>query len=220
MSPKKFTDFVNPKLVVREVTGKNIYACYDDFGYFTNDTTHMVRGADSNNLLYYLAIINSTLMGWYFRVNFGESNDLFPKIKVNELKELPIKAISTKSQQLFFEKTVGILKLNKKLQNISFNFQKYIQSQFSIEKLSNKLQTWYKLDFGDFIKELNKSIKKVKGVKLSKIVEMEWMELFEEKKAETDSLKAEIDKTDKEIDTMVYELYGLTEEEIKIVENN
>ena len=31
-------------------------------------------------------------------------------------------------------------------------------------------------------------------------------------------LKAEIDKIDKEIDQMVYALYGLTEEEIKIVE--
>jgi hypothetical protein len=32
------------------------------------------------------------------------------------------------------------------------------------------------------------------------------------------ALKSEIDKTDKEIDRMVYELYGLTEEEVKIVE--
>jgi hypothetical protein len=32
-------------------------------------------------------------------------------------------------------------------------------------------------------------------------------------------LKAEIEKTDKEIDQEVYELYGLTKEEIKIVEN-
>jgi len=32
-------------------------------------------------------------------------------------------------------------------------------------------------------------------------------------------LKSEINKTDKEIDEKVYELYGLTEEEIGIVEN-
>jgi len=34
----------------------------------------------------------------------------------------------------------------------------------------------------------------------------------------TTELKNEIKKTDKEIDQMVYELYGLTEDEIKIVE--
>jgi hypothetical protein len=49
---------------------------------------------------------------------------------------------------------------------------------------------------------------------------MEWMELFEEKKAEVVALQAEIDKTDREIDRMVYELYGLTEEEVRIVEGS
>jgi hypothetical protein len=44
------------------------------------------------------------------------------------------------------------------------------------------------------------------------------MEVFEAKRAEAQTLKAEIDKTDNEIDQMVYALYGLTEEEIKIVE--
>lgn len=34
------------------------------------------------------------------------------------------------------------------------------------------------------------------------------------------SIDYKIDKTDKEIDLMVYELYGLTEEEIKIVEGS
>ena len=35
---------------------------------------------------------------------------------------------------------------------------------------------------------------------------------------EHEKLKREIEATDKQIDTRVYELYGLTEEEIKIVE--
>ena len=48
----------------------------------------------------------------------------------------------------------------------------------------------------------------------------EWMQYFNEQKQKAQTLKAEIDKTDKEIDKMVYELYGLSEEEIKIVEGN
>ncbi|MFA6101380.1 MAG: hypothetical protein WCV67_00930 [Victivallaceae bacterium] len=42
------------------------------------------------------------------------------------------------------------------------------------------------------------------------------MGVQESKRAQ--ELKATIDATDKAIDQMVYELYGLTEEEIKIVE--
>ena len=35
-----------------------------------------------------------------------------------------------------------------------------------------------------------------------------------------DIIKSKIDKTDSEIDSMVYELYGLSEEEIAIVESS
>ena len=47
---------------------------------------------------------------------------------------------------------------------------------------------------------------------------MDWIEVFETKKAEAQTLKSAIDKTYAEIDAMVYELYGLSAEEIKIVE--
>ena len=46
------------------------------------------------------------------------------------------------------------------------------------------------------------------------------MELFETKKSEAQTLKSEIEKIDKAIDRVVYELYGLDEEEIKLVESH
>ena len=41
---------------------------------------------------------------------------------------------------------------------------------------------------------------------------------FNEQKQKAAQLKTEIEKTDHDIDQMVYELYGLTEAEIAIVE--
>jgi hypothetical protein len=55
-------------------------------------------------------------------------------------------------------------------------------------------------------------IKIVEGGKLKKLDEMEWIKVFETKKAEAQTLKAEIDKTDTEIDRMLYKLYNLTDE--------
>ena len=49
---------------------------------------------------------------------------------------------------------------------------------------------------------------------------MEWMDAFETKKKEAQGLQSQINQIEKEIDQMVYELYGLTEEEINIVENS
>ena len=84
-----------------------------------------------------------------------------------------------------------------------------------MEKLSTKLQDWYLLEFSEFIKELKKS-----KIKLSLKEEIEWEEIFIEKKEEVEKIKNEIEITDKEIDGMVYELYGLSEEEIRVVERN
>ena len=55
---------------------------------------------------------------------------------------------------------------------------------------------------------------------INKKDEFEWMPLFEENKKKAQNLQTQINQTEREIDQMVYELYGLTEEEIKIVENS
>ena len=71
------------------------------------------------------------------------------------------------------------------------------------------------LSYPEFIKELGK-----KKVKLSLSQEAEWEDYFIEESKKALELKATIDATDKAIDAMVYELYGLSEKEIGIVENS
>ena len=103
-------------------------------------------------------------------------------------------------------------------------FISLFQSKFEINKLTNKLKAWHELNFGDFLKELEKARKKsakeneTEYSKLTLSEEAEWMQYFNEQKQKAEELKTEIEKTDKEIDQMVYELYGLTKEEINIVE--
>ena len=48
----------------------------------------------------------------------------------------------------------------------------------------------------------------------------EWEEYFNQEKRKATEIKEKIDATDKEINQMVYALYGLTEEEIRIVEGS
>lgn len=46
------------------------------------------------------------------------------------------------------------------------------------------------------------------------------MQYFETEQTKANTIQQTITQTDKEIDTMVYKLYELTDEEIKIVENH
>jgi len=123
-----------------------------------------------------------------------------------------------------------IISLENKLFKTKNSFLKYITGKYSINKVTRTFENWYSLDFNSFIKELNKAIKvnnklHVKdGFKevptLTKKDEFEWLDLFEDNKQKAQALQTQINQTDKEIDAMVYELYGLTEDEIKIVENS
>ena len=92
-------------------------------------------------------------------------------------------------------------------------FVELLQSKFPIDKPSKKLKNWPDLDFRGFLAELKK-----KKVELSLEEEAEWLTYFNKKKTAANTLQAEIDGIDKQIDQIVYELYGLSEEEIKIVE--
>ena len=108
-------------------------------------------------------------------------------------------------------------KTHKKLQETKQNFY----DELKLEKVPTKLQKFEELDFDDFVKEYAKA-KKLKFV--DKLEERnfknEWQRLFENDKKEVLEIQNQINITDKEIDQMVYKLYDLTPDEIKIVENN
>ncbi len=203
------------KIVVRQVGNPEPVFAYDDKKIPSLNTMYNIVNIDKNfDDFYILSILNSKLMKKYWLSKYNDNKDLFPKIKGYQLKELPIKKISLEAQQPFIKKADKMLFLNKNLQELSQKFQRLLTRKFELEKLSTKLQDWYLLDFSEFTKELKKA-----KIKLSLKEEMEWEEIFLEKKGEAEKVKNEIEMTDKEIDRMVYELYGLSEEEVRVVES-
>jgi type I restriction-modification system DNA methylase subunit len=223
-APRNPIFFEGKRLIIREIPSKKgLVVAYTEENYTVKNTAHIFILNEDKSEFYFdiLAILNSKLFGFYFKYKFAEFDDVFPKAKIGQCKELPI------SNKVFSSKTSILNELSCKLYSFLNNesksnrkFLNYLSSQYKLEKLTGKLTNWYQLDFSDFIKELNKAIKTVKGTTLTKKEEFEWMELFEENKKKALELKTQIDQTDKEIDRMVYELYGLTEDEIQIVENS
>jgi len=212
--------FENTKLLVRK-TGDKFVVTKDIENLYFDTLVHGIYQVDENyNLDYLLAVLNSKPATSFYRLLHDIKGKVFAKISLDKLGSFPLPEANTESKNILSESAVNMLEMKSSINKISLSFTKYLQSQFSLEKLTRKLQNWYELEFAEFIKELNKTIKKVGGEKLTKLNEMEWMDVFETKKAEAQTLKAKIDKTDAEIDVMVYELYGLSQEEREIVENN
>ncbi|MCX6309974.1 MAG: hypothetical protein NTY32_14535, partial [Bacteroidia bacterium] len=173
-------------------------------------------GNDSVSIKVLYAIILSKLCATYFKKsNVNLNRAAFPKINVNTLESFPVPEISFEIQQKF-EAFVDSLLLNTAIFHSSKQkFTETIKDNLGPEIISKKIESFNNLDFKDFIGELKKQ-----KVTISLSDQYEWKEFFEKSKSEINQLKAEIDKTDKEIDQLVYQLYGLTEEEIKIVEES
>jgi hypothetical protein len=226
--------FENEKLFFINVVSDRIRFSYDNDNLYNSHTVincikieklinsnhvsakRIVENCDINliskyTLKYILLILNSNLINWYFLNFLSEGLHFYP----DDAKKLPIKVLEIEKQQPFIEKADQMLSLNKELQEAISKFQRTIQRKFNLEDLPKKLQDWYLLTYAEFIKELAK-----KKVKLTLSEEAEWEEYFIQESKKAQELKAQIDATDKAIDAMVYALYGLSEEEIGIVEKS
>ncbi|MAD98615.1 MAG: restriction endonuclease subunit M [Flavobacteriaceae bacterium] len=215
--------FKSSEKLIMQMINIDFVITYDEKQYYNLGTTYAITPKKEVNLLQVLGILNSKLIGYYYRKKYTNDSTLTNAISTRNLYTLPI-IISNDDK--FIKLVNDILEQNKALSDLTDNKLKLILSKYNFSKPSRKLQTWYKLDFGEFIKELEKVRKKsakeneTEYKKLSLSEEAEWMQYFKQQKEKVQDIKAEIDKTDKEIDAMVYQLYGLTEEEISIIESS
>ena len=177
---------------------------------FANNTGYYLKSNDS----YLLSILNSKTINYYYKTISAQLGETGIRSFTIYIENIPIPKISISEQQSFIEKADLMLSLNKDLQEQSQKFQRTIQRKFELDELPKKLQDWYLLSYGDFVKELAK-----KKIKLSLAQESDWEEYFITEATKLKAIKSEIEATDKIIDAMVYELYGLTKEEIAIVES-
>ena len=209
-----YNEFEKPKIVYPDIA-KESRIIYDLDGTHFNNTTYFIPTSDK----WLTGILNSKLVFYFYKHNstvIGNA-DKGGRLRwfTQDVKKIPIPSVDEEIKSKLEYLIDQIIDLNKNHLNKIVKFQQLLEQHFSIQKFSQKLQNWPDLEFKDFLKEMQKA-----KIKLTLSEEAEWMHYFNEQKQKAQTLKSEIVKTDREIDRMVYELYGLTEEEIGIVESN
>ena len=205
-----YEEFEKPKIIYPNICKKPEFS-YDVKNYFTNQKCFIIPKDDK----YLLGILNSSVINFLFAMILPKLRGDFYEPSYTYLKNFPIASANNNSSisNKVVQQVKAQLDLHVEFDKVVINFTNLILTKFNLDKISNMLESWHELEFGDFLKELKK-----KKIKLSLSEEAEWMEYFNEQKSKALELKTEIDKTDREIDQMVYELYELTPEEIRIVE--
>ncbi|MFA5974496.1 MAG: N-6 DNA methylase [Lentimicrobiaceae bacterium] len=158
-APRNPENFEGEKILIRKITGKTLIATYIAETSYCNTLLFVLKLKEkSYSYKSVLAVLNSDLIGWYFRNKFQISDeDTFPQIMIRDILQFPLPLIDQLHDTELNGLVAQILQLN-------------------IEKSSAKLP--------------------------SKI----------------EQLESKIEYCENRINRIVYQLYELTEEEIKIVE--
>lgn len=122
-----------PKILIRK-TGLGIYACIDYEGTYTSQTVYScnrIQGDDPVPLEYYLGVLNSRVMYYYYLKKYGENEwKSHPYLTKDIIFSLPIRRVDNLNRQICQE-------IARSVQKIQNSYSR--QLDLEIEKLVLKL---------------------------------------------------------------------------------
>lgn len=208
-------EFSKPKIIYPNMTSVFPFM-YDESGIIGNQKCFILTATNNSVSLPFLAaVLNSSLAKLWIWYNCPELQGGTREISKVYFEHFPVPKANVEETLTLASLAIKRSELTANLQLVSSKFKRTIQREFNIEKLSAKLENWFETAFNDFLKEIVRN-----KIKLKLEQKSEWEEYFTKQQKETQSIIYKIEKTDKEIDQMVYELYGLSEGEIKIIEES
>jgi type I restriction-modification system DNA methylase subunit len=180
----------------------------DTKNYYFNNALNVIA-----DITYYeLGILNS-LVHWYLlTANASTMSGGFYQIHGHVLEKLPIPPATD-------EQKARIGELAKSCQQISeqrYSLEQQLQRRFSdfgIKKLNQKLERWWLLDFQAFQTELKKSYK----IEIALKQRADWEDYFNDFCEKHAKFNQDIARLENELNAAVYELFGLSGEEVELV---
>ncbi len=116
--PREPKYFDGERIILRQIPGKKLIATYIDKHFITDQSVFIARFEKTEiSAKAILGIIGSKLMAYYFRNKYSEFDDLFPKMKLQHFKNLPINSNINKVQKDLVSLVESISKLKIELKN-------------------------------------------------------------------------------------------------------
>jgi len=135
--------FLNPKILIRQI-GKTPIATYDENNFYTLNTLYNIISTSYYSPKFLLAIINSSLVKWFWLKKNSDFKSLFPKIKKSEIEAIPICIVDfkNKSENDLYNEVVknvdSILKLNEEISNAKLSTH-VSQLQYRIDYCQSRI---------------------------------------------------------------------------------
>jgi len=192
----------------------NIFAYDDSKNYMgLTNTTVIFGNNDKYDLKYILALLNSRLLEFRYRSigkqTGGGSFEYFP----NGVAKLPIPDAARQQQRSLADKATRMIGLSGRLRRSISDAASSIMSKHGLAKLPPRLGRLHLLDGAELLGELESAKARIPMKRRQEL--LDW---FRGERAAMDAAGGEIAALDRSIDSEVYGLYGITDEEIELME--
>lgn len=215
--PRYSIKFDEPRILIRQIPSHPPYCIKGTYTeqLLLNDINSMVvyNFKEDVDPKYLLGILNSRITSFWFQHTFDKmQRKTFPQFKVKELQTFPVPNADKKQTDNIAALVDKITALKGQLTKEGAVSLKLLEKEYGI-KASKKLERFYELDWENFYDEMVKQ--KAKLTLSQKEDVMNW---FNDKRQELGKLQTNISEINKMLDSAIYELYGLTDDEIALVE--
>ncbi|MDR1141536.1 MAG: Eco57I restriction-modification methylase domain-containing protein, partial [Planctomycetaceae bacterium] len=205
---------VRPKLLVKGITLLDV--CLDEKGIIIPGKSTMIILDDKDNitkLRAVMALLNSRFAIYYIGKKYrGATYNSGVTFTKEMILNLPCPETFHKYRDKLAELSVEREKISPQLFEERIKFSHYVQNHLQGVRITETLRRFDELDMTQFAAELSKQ-----KISIPLKQQNDWEKIFNDYQSTCRNLKKQIIKIDYKIDQLVYELYELTEEEIKIL---
>ncbi|MDR3291214.1 MAG: Eco57I restriction-modification methylase domain-containing protein [Methanobrevibacter sp.] len=221
-----YKDFEKPKIIWGMISGEPQYTIDTDKYYILAPGCLLTSNSDQINLYYLSSLFNSKILDWYLGIisaSLGGVKMHSPQF----IEQLPI-IIPSKEKQ---EHTIKIAKnINKFSQFKTDEINRFMESLNDYLKIKDikhddftkrmDIYKYYNFNFVNFMKELKKKVKRQKDKKLldKEFIMEELKERYENSTNKINEMDLKLYSLEYDINHAIYNIYGLTTDEIDIIE--
>lgn len=205
-------DYFKHKRIINQRVASSIpriISTIEDKKLPTDDTLNNIILHDENySYEDVTAILNSELMTFYLRFVIINDSTLTIDLDRPYMGKIPIK----NPKGLFLKPIQSILENKKILDECRKKFFNRIQEQFPNVSISKKLGLYHDMDFSEFVRELERLKARIPLKQKD-----EWEDYFNDHRMSAWNLSDQIKKDEERINQMVFELYGLSDDEARAI---
>ncbi len=203
-----------PKILLQRIVGQNkskIFATIDFDNHIVFPSANIINSDNTEMLYVVLAIINSKLMDYFYNKFYGESNT---NVTSSAIESLPMPNLQIISNDLF---KVNILQLidviDEKVQFIS-KIKNILSAEYSFDKYPMGFTRIDDMGWNQFVEIFDKN-----HINLDISKKEQLLEWFKDKQRMIQEFNKQITILSNQINTEVYKLYDLADDEINIIES-